>query len=368
MSLMGLITEQTVNRGVSKRFARGWIGIDIGTHAIKIAQIERTADKYRITAQWILSGQGNTDLNGEQGLEKELCHRLSAIKKLRRLFTGRSCASVLPMSLVDVRSFEIPNGDANEQYQMIAEELAADLEQERSEFTFGYWKTTDQPGQNGNLDQISVIAVPRKIATAVASGLLKVGMECQMLNGMPCAIARAVEMAGNIDPELATLAVDVGYSSPTLVLVHQGRPVFSRVLRGGSLQSLMQPLQQELLLSAEECQQLLFRFGIPIPGQATNVAAQKTLQLIASPLQELVSEIELTMHYIQQQFPALKPSEMQLLGGGAQIKNLSEYLQHKLQVPTKFWSLEENPSDSSTAMYGVAAALSSLAWENETCT
>ncbi len=363
--------EATTHRGrwyrPTLRPKRGWVGIDLGTRAIKLAQLTQHGTGWRLAARWTLSDSTCELLSRNEILGDRFKSRLSSLKSLRRIFTGRACATVLPMSLVDFRSFEVPRGSIDELTSMVAEELAADLNTEPAELAFGCWEAHGDNGLDPELTRMATLAIPKRLAAKLTTDLLSAGLECHVLNGLPWALARAVELANPAAADEAELALDLGYTSPLLVLVKDGRPVFSRVLRGVGLQSLMQPLQDELKISPEACQQLLVRFGVPVPGEAPSVASHRTFQVIANPLQHLVGEIERTMTYIHQQFRTLTPRRMWLFGGGATVKRLPEYVTHKLRFPCEPWSLDRDAKDAEDALYGVAAALSSLAWETDAC-
>ncbi len=352
----------------NKACERGWVGIDIGTSAIKLAQVERVGTECHIAARWTVASESEKRLSRDENCDEILKSPLSAIKKLRQLFIARKCAAVLPMSLVDLRTFDIPSGNADEQRGMVAEMLAAEIGLEPNEFVFDFWENGAADGQKTQLTSIAALAVPKHLAASVANHLLSAGMECQTLNGMPWAVARAVELAEARTSEESSLAIDLGCSSPLLVLVDKGRPVFSRVLRCGGINLLMESLQKDLCISMDECQQLLSQFGLPVPGLTPSAVAQRTFQSIASPLHSLVTEIERTTDFLEQQYRSLKPTRVWLLGGGTQIKNLPEYLTHSLRIPTHNWALGNSKHDPVEAVYGIAAALSSLAWEARPCT
>ena len=367
MSLQNTVPRRAVSSGFMVRAKRGWIGIDIGTSAIKLSQVEHCGSRFRISNRWTLSDPASMALNHDRLDETKLLSQLTQLKSLRRIFAGRNCAAVLPMSLVEYRSLEVPRGDASEQSRMVGEELSADLAVEPEELAFDCWENGSDAAADSELSIVSVIAARKVLVEQVATNLLSAGLECQALNGMPCALARAVEMSSYERTEEIVLALDLGYTSPLMVLVKAGRPLFTRTLRGVGLQTLMQPLESSLQISSAECQQLLVRYGVSNADQFPTLATQRTMQLIANPLQCLVSEIKRTIEYIGQKFRSGKPTRLCLFGGGALIKNFPEYLSQHLPLPANPWTLGGEHADPSDALFGVASGLSSLAWENGAC-
>src|SRR6187455_2246092 len=76
----------------------GWIGVDIGTVATKLAQLERIGDRLQLKAHWIID-RYSCDL-----LTKDSLHgprRLpfqSQLREARSMFRGRTSAAVLPLA------------------------------------------------------------------------------------------------------------------------------------------------------------------------------------------------------------------------------------------------------------------------------
>ena len=187
---------------------------------------------------------------------------------------------------------------------------------------------------------------------------------------MPCAIARAVILA---DPDSANepvAALDLGDATTLLTIVERGRPVFCRVLRSGSLETVNQRMQEQLQLSRCECRQMLTRVGVP-SGQETGEEGLAIHQVIGRQLEQLVDEVRRTIQFVTQQSPRLLPKRLWLLGGGGTIRNLSSYLANKTGLSTRPWTLLRGGSDGNHTidpLFAVAAGLSALGWESAECT
>jgi type IV pilus assembly protein PilM len=348
---------------------RGWLGIDFGSQCIKLAQIERSNGSYRLAAKWLLGYPNDTVPTRASTQASAWKETIASFRGLARMFQGRKCAVTLPMSLVDARSFEIPRGHALETRGMVREELAADLGQEPEELACDFGEMASDNGDPA-LMRVLALAIPQSFALELGKDLLRTRLECQAIDGIPCALARAVALLAPNDDE-PVAAIDLGYTSSSLVVVQSGEPRFFRSLRGVGLQSLTAPLRKELQLSAEECRQLLLRFGIPARGQPVTAAAQATQQHLAHGLDTLTSEIQRTLSYVGQQYRRLAPKRLWLFGGGATIRHLPSFLEDKLQLPVAPWRLspaEDASPAAQDALFGVAAALSLLAWEKQSCT
>lgn len=367
MSVVSWAKSQTTRPMVSRWAKPGWIGIDVGTHAIKLAQLERSGSGYRIAARWTITDPSHCLAKEAASRPESLGAQLLKVRELKRLFVGSKCAAALPSALVELRSFAVPTGTPAELQRMAGEELAVDLGVEPQELAFDCWETPGVGRPDPGMTRVSVTSVPKKLATQLGDSLLSAGLACQVLDVMPCAMARAVELAAVEPLGDSIIAIDLSYTMPVIVLVKGGSPIFTRVLRGVGMHSVMQPLESGLGISLEECEQLLVRFGIVAGGTPPTLASERTTELIAQPLQELISEIERTVEYVAAQFRNCKPQQLCLFGGGALIKNLPEYVSDRLGMPARPWCLRADEPVGTDPLFGVAAGLSSLAWEETPC-
>jgi Tfp pilus assembly PilM family ATPase len=238
----------------------GWIGVDIGTVATKLAQVQRVGDSLQLTAHWIIDNYGGKPLTKD----RLQCHGClpfqSQLREARSMFRGRRAAATLPLSMTEVGSMELPAGTDDELRNMIHEELAAD-NTDGTELCFDFLPTQAADSTEGDMGSFSVFAAAADVAASAANSLCRAGLDCEVLNSLPCAMARAIELCEPAEPEAAIAALDFGYSSAILVVARGGQLLFTRQLRGCSLQTLLKPLQDGLALSAAEIQQLLGRYA-----------------------------------------------------------------------------------------------------------
>jgi Tfp pilus assembly PilM family ATPase len=270
------------------------------------------------------------------------------------------------MSLVHLRTLVLPDGLGEDLRDVVREELAAEEEIGGVDFTFDFWDTHERSGESA---YITALAASSKVAARVGGDLLKAGYRCGVLDGLPCVLARAAALADGAS-ELPSAVLDLGDSCWTLVIAVQGRPRFTRVLRGGGLRSALRPLTEALQIPHEQGVHLLNRFAVTGDTTAVRGPAEIVRQMVAKPLEELVEELERTLAYVGQQFSNLKPARLWLLGGGASIQHLPAHVSERVGLPVDAWRLPGAAGEVSNdeAMFAAAAALSALPWEAQPCT
>lgn len=361
----------------------GYIGIEIGSQTIQIAQQIRGSGRSQPSAQWQLSwagDQNDPDLQGArdlQGLDAALDQLLTQWPRLRSMFRGNRVALTLPPHLLPLRQFEIPAGSPTEMRAMVRDELSDELGFGKP-FTFAFWNC--KPA-TGDLAEVTVVAADYEISQRVTERLLECGLECRVLACLPTVLARAVQRASRRASDTFRRASDTLSAEPAAVLhiddhaaqivfCQQGRPGFCRSLGDCGLAPLHRLLSQHLQLTAEESQLLLGEVGLG-PEPTSPRGRSLLTGLVAPALERLLEEIQRTLGYASAQYPDQFPKRLWITGGGAEVRSLDRFLAPQLSldvcaaghsgVPTPEPATQ--PSAGHPALFAAARQLSDSFWE-----
>jgi len=351
---------------------KGWIGVDIGTGAVKLAQIERRGPRFELSEALVVKRREPWDAAEWSDLSP-----VSSVEEIRAglllgtNFSGRKAACTLPMALCDIRGLNIPAGKESERRVMVARELESAYEKGGEPREFDFWPI-DLPGQDQQQspNNVTALSVSQAWASRVANDLFKAKLACQVVDGLPLAMGRAVQMAQLDGRREPVAAVDWGIRRVTLCIILDGRPVFVRLLRHSGLGLLLRSVQEALAVSSDESQQLLTVHGLPDPGaDADGDELQHVIADVATEaIGVFVDELNRTLAYLKGHLSSLVPSRLWLLGGGATVKNVSPYVSGRINVPVHPWRIDtaglskDFLGNCPVEMLGPAIALSSLAW------
>ena len=253
---------------------------------------------------------------------------------------------------------------------MVREELADEFANSDA-FEFDFWEMdAGVPSASDGITQLAALATQQTVIGRLTSGLLAAGVECQVLDGVPCILARASALADPPAAEEPSLALDLGHCSPQIVVCRGGRPWFCRTLPACGLQTLLQPLRERLKLSDDQCQQLISNVGIrqAAPQERVASATRSVFQLISPRLERLATEVKRTLSYISHQFPSQLPRRVDLYGGGALLPGLADYLTTSLGLPVAPWRPHSQTTYGGSPcdpQFAAAIALSLLAFEQD---
>lgn len=345
----------------------GWIGIDIGTHMVKLAQVERRGSRIELVEALSIPRQAAwPDIDDAAGdISSSL--EIQAALSLGTRFRGRDAAVTLPMAVCDVRTCNIESGTDSEQRAAVLQELGSVNANALENREFDYW-SVELPADKGPVaDNTIALSVTSSWASRVCDDLREAGLVGHVLDGLPLAAARAISLGlPNSTNPLA--AVDWGHHRATLCSVIGGRPVFVRTLRDCGFQSVTTALCKTLAITADEARKLLHDHGLPNRTRGVVTELQSVIEEVArEPLDRFVDELQRTVTYLSQQRRGIAPKKVVLLGGGAAVKNMASYLDERIESPVEPWSLGTAASRTQAPrhpmeLFGPAIALSSLAW------
>ncbi|MEX2309474.1 MAG: pilus assembly protein PilM [Pirellulales bacterium] len=357
--------------GLSQRL--GWIGIDVGTHTVKLAQAVRDGAEVRLHRAAVI--QRRSAWSGDDALA--LGQPISSYPEIQAAlecgrFSGRDAICSLPMNVCQLRGVKVPPGSERERRTMIADEVGEDWVEYSQPMEFDFWELESGRAEKGSDGfNVSVLAASRLWVSQLWRDCRQSGLDCWAIDGTPLAMARAMGLAGGIEGGRRVMAMDWGYSNTTLCVIGDDRPLYSRRIRDCAFGLVIDAIVREFDVTVDEAQHLAETQGLLTTG-VDSVADQRiqaaVTEAAAAPIQELIRHVGRTLQFMDAQRRQLHPESIWIMGGGASLRNLGPYLEHALKCPVRIWRLpsDETPiecaSGPRSAAFGGAVALSASAW------
>jgi Tfp pilus assembly PilM family ATPase len=351
----------------------GWIGVDVGTHTVKLAQAVRTPLGVVLRHAAVVQRSSSWPDDDELALAIPVGSS-SEIRAALECgnFRGRNAACLLPMNVCELRGLKVPAGDVEERRAMIANELADDWVDRALPMEFDFWEVAvDKATESPESFNVNVISVALPWVSRIADDCHEARLDCWAVDGGPLAIARAVRLATRLRSDQRVLAVDWGFSNATLCVVGNDRPLYARRLHHCSFRRCLEAIQSQLGVSQDRAQHLADTHGVA--AAASDDVAQPAIQgaiadAVGETVGQLVDEIQRTLKFFESQRRHLRPNAVWLMGGGASMRNIGPHLCDLLEMPVHVWSVPIDPQlgdvadGNHSALFGTAVALSALAW------
>jgi Tfp pilus assembly PilM family ATPase len=352
--------------------SKGWIGIDLGTSAVKLAQVEQIAGQYRLACARVVRRPAPAEGDGSAGAAAPWWAEVFRRASLRHGFVGRRAACVLSASETDLRAMNLPEGSDAERRAMIANELDTIFAGDAGRRAFDFWDTRRQGAAGDSaLENVNALSVAEDDAVSMVANLTRSGFFCEVLDGLPLVLARAIGMASAPAPGVPVAALDWGSTIATFAIVCDELPVFTRHLRDCGYSTLPASVTEGLGLPVEDAERLLATHGLCDPAKPDDPLrdVQEVLtDVTAEALGKMVSRLDKTLAYPELHRSRLLPERIWLFGGGATVRNLPAVLSARIGLPVEAWRLPWGDSPAVTGslppmeILGTAAALSALAW------
>jgi Tfp pilus assembly PilM family ATPase len=343
----------------------GWLGIDIGTASVKVAQLVRDDEGLQVHARSLVPrslGHAESDDGPIWSAMGEIRTAVVA----GRDFRGRQAAATMPMGFCDIHQINNPMIDDEDLDTLVKTAIETVTQCSAENLEFDIWSAEAETGLAG-AQRWNVLAAARPWTDRIYQDVVASGNICHTIDGVPQALARAIVLSANGSPLPPVAALDWGYNQATLCVITDGVPVYVRALKDCGFDHVVAAIMDELGVNRDEAQLLIVEHGVAaLFSHDTDEVASLLGELLVEPLRQLESELMRTLSHVGFQRRAIAPQQLYLFGGGGTTRGVARHLSRRLQLETHVWKLAKGQEDDSThdCLFGTALALSALAWSH----
>ncbi len=287
-----------------------FFGLDIGLTQIKVMQ----------------AGKNNQDLTVEKFalVETNPKNQAMAIKQAIKEagIKGTAEANVaLAESEVYSKIIDTPKLSETELASSIQYEAEQYIPMALADVELFHQVLTIQEGVNEKMMKVLLIAVPKERINSLLNLVDQAGLIPRSLETELFSVKRLFSKEDKIQ-----ILVNCGYRTTDLMILSKGIPVFNYGVNVGGL-ALTKSLMNELNLPADQAEEYKKTYGM-----RTDLLEGKVAKILTVVVDEMVSQINKAIMFLQQQGFNKPPEELVLVGGGALMPGLSAYLATKLNL------------------------------------
>ncbi|MCX5646205.1 MAG: pilus assembly protein PilM [Phycisphaerae bacterium] len=313
------------------RSSRTIIGVDIGRHTIKAAQLQACGGRYRIYSLLLLPRpQPENEIGAEDAL---------AIKESlkRQGLSGNGIAIAAPERMLLRTTVEVPckvTGAAAE--QVIRMELSRLHNVAPDSFELAHW---DLAAANNArpITQTLAVGCPHDAANALLDVFENAGFRVAALDVRGAAVARACRPL-LLPPPQITAIVDLGWRSTSVLFVCGRSLVYERSVQGAPIGDLTAKFTDVFSLGPGSAYQIIGTIG-PGTDEPAGQYDPESLDLIRKHMRthfdKLLDELRVPLSYANHQFPGEGVKRLLLIGGGAGVPGLAPYCEARLGIEVK---------------------------------
>ncbi|MGZ6979938.1 MAG: type IV pilus assembly protein PilM [Acidimicrobiia bacterium] len=316
--------------------ARRLIGLDIGTNAVRVVELEPTADLPRVTSFGQVALPLDAMRDGEvidvaavtaaiQRLWKELSLRKGEVR------VGVASPRVL-VRTVDLPVMSEPDLAGALRFQ--AQELIPiPLDEAVLDFQVLELLPVAEPAADGTppaqMQRVLLAAAHRDTVGNLVAAVRAAGLSVAAVDLVPLALIRAIGRRVSDNGSGAEAIVSVGGGVTVMVVHEAGLPRFVRVLGlGGRL--LTDAIARDLEIPFDQAEALKRQ-----TSQAPEQIAERARDAMARPLADLVEQIRGSLDYYRAQPGSPRLLRVTLTGGASVTPGLSEQLRDLVGLPVE---------------------------------
>ena len=305
-----------------------YLGLDIGTHTIKIIQVKKVGSLARITR--VLAFPTPKEAFAGEDMERPdlISDALKSAAREQKLFTG-NVISAIPEKHVITRQIKMP--------VMPAEELAASLQWEVEKYiplsakdlVIDLVNLGVEDGEQGKETNVLLIALPRDLAVFYCQALDEAGFKLFALDSVPFALCRCLSCTTEAGPENGEPPVyaclDMGASGTNVIIYRGDIPVFSRNIPIGG-NSLTDAISAGLGIDWAEAERLKVERWETVP---------EALDFLRPQLAEMALGVSRCLDFVKKGWQGRTIDVLHLTGGTAMLPGLALFMSEQLGVPVQ---------------------------------
>lgn len=323
---------------------KSFVGLDLGASTIKAVEIDRTQAGWKVTRACSMPTPKSTIKDGVVTDPNTIGDAIHQLLKDNHIAATSAVIGAAGASVV-VRSVRIPKMPEAVLRKSIKFEAGRYVPSSIEDSFIEFEIMGD--AEDGSMD-VLVVAAPKDIVESRVRACEAAGLDVEIVDVEAFAMYRSIVEADpthTFNDEVIAL-VDVGAHTTNVSVVTKGVFSMTRSIPQAG-ETLTEALANYFKLSEEDAEsgkaqldlQVLIGDGKPIENPP--------LRVIQPHVDDLIREIRRSLNYFQSQQTEAGQSQtvdkVVLSGGGAALKGLAEYMQHKLGMEVLRLGVFDNP-------------------------
>lgn len=297
------------------------VGLDIGSKTIKIVELEKTRDAYKLKASGIIGYKSNTPEHLAD--DKELAVLSDVIRKLHKeaKIVGREVVASIPETQVYTRMIRLPMLTDSEISSAIKWEAEQYIPFPVEEAVIDY-QIIDRK-ENATPPQVYVllIAAPKVLVNRYVKLIQMSKLDLVAVETELMAISRSI-----CPVDQTVLVADFGARSTNIAIVKNSALMMSRSIPTAG-DALTRAVAQGLGIEAQQAEEYKKTYGL------TEQNLDGKIKSILYPILRMVSdEIKKAVHYFQSEAESEQPKSIILTGGSAGMPEVASIMTELLGI------------------------------------
>jgi len=310
--------------------ARATIGLDIGTSAVRAAEVTGK-DPHTLVRFAQLALPPGAVTSGEISNVDAVATVLRDLWRRGEFHAKRVSVAVANQSVV-VRQVDVPKMEEADLRSALPYQVQDYIPMPIEDALLDFIVIDEIAGADGPMLRVLAIAAQKTMIGGVIEALTRAGLEAEAVDLAPLAALRALlDPLPPIGERSAEAIVDVGAGVTNLVVVESGTPRLVRILPAGG-NDITDALVTELKMSPEDAEARKIAVGLQPEGEPVEPGPATVIDQRA---RAFIDDIRRSLEYYQSQPESARVARVTITGGGARLPHLAERLAQSLRIPVE---------------------------------
>ncbi len=310
---------------------RTLVGLDVGSHSIKVVELSRAGGKFRIARAAVVPTPRGGVVDGVPQDPRSLGTAIRAAFDQARI-RNRHVNTALGGRAVVIREIRLPAMPDEELAQAVRFEAERYLPVGSKDAAVDFQVLERvQEGQTTRLD-VLFVAARREVVEGFSAALQTAGVTPQVLEVTSFGLMRLFQKEA-VDG--AVVLADIGADATDLLVVHRGRLRLARTVPVAG-NALTRAVAGMLGLEASAAQLAKEEKGVATSGgPVTDPASARISNAITPVLTDILTEIRRSIDYFQSRWTGEVVRKVIVVGGTARLQNLAALFADELNLPVE---------------------------------
>lgn len=305
------------------------IGLDIGSHSIKMVQVGGAGGPVRLLnvglAQLAAEGTSDGRSSRVESVGRAI-QQLAAHLKVREKLVASSMSGYEVM----IKKIELPAMGEDELGRRMQSELGQYIPYNIEEVDVDYQILDVARDRPTHMDVLLVAAKKESVrehVNMVRAG----GLDAMVMDVDFFALSNAFEMAHGVGGDESIVLLDIGASKSIMNIVIRGVPIFSRGISMGGSQ-ITEAIMDHFQISFDEAERVKM-------GESTLALNQEELQNIyVGTVRKWLGEFKRAIDFYYSNFPDHRISKIYLSGGSCRVAGLDRVFQENTNIDVEVFN------------------------------
>jgi type IV pilus assembly protein PilM len=321
-----------------------FFGLDLGVTAVRVVELKGNTDTRSLDRYGWVDFAGSEALSDAEVDKNKVMNTISQVLHDTGISTKNVAVNV-PSNHVFTTVVEMDKLSMDELAQTIRYQADSFIPTPLAESKVDWAVIGDSPKDPKKVE-VLLSSVPNSYMVSRLDMLEKIGLNVVAFEPDTMAIGRSLIAAGTESPQMV---LDIGNVSTDLVIVVGGVPHLSRAITIGD-QAITQAAMQQLKLDQQQAREYVSKFGLSKEKMDGHVYGA-----IIGIVDSLVGEIEKSIKFFQDRYPAQRLEKIIVTGGASALPEFPLYIANKFGLNVEIGNAWRNVSIPASRQNEVAA-------------